>query len=45
MAVHLADAAILLTAFKEKDKDDYKVAIAHARKIFFELEESDNGNK
>jgi hypothetical protein len=38
------DAVILLTAFKEKDSDDYAPAIARAKRVFSELEEDDNGN-
>ena len=39
------EAAILLTAFKEKDTDDYTKAITRAKRIFSELEEDDNGDK
>jgi len=33
------EAAVLLTAFKEKDTDDYTTAIARANRIYSELEE------
>ena len=32
------EAAVLLTAFKEKDTDDYTTAIARAKRIYSELE-------
>jgi len=38
------EAVILLTAFKEKDTNDYKAAISCAQRIYSELEENDNGN-
>jgi len=38
------EATILLIAFKEKDADDYKAAIARAKWVYSELEEDDNGN-
>ena len=37
------EAAILLTAFKEKDKSDYRTAISRAERIYKELEENENG--
>ena len=33
------EAAVLLTAFKEKGKDDYTTAIARANRIYSEVEE------
>ena len=43
--VYIEDGAVvLLTAFKEKDTDDYCTAISRANRIFSELEEDDNGN-
>ena len=36
------EAAILLTAFMEKDTNDYATAIARAKRIILELEEDDN---
>ena len=39
-----SEASILLTAFKEKDTNDYKSAIARAKQIYLELEKDDNGN-
>ena len=36
------DAAVLLTAFMEKSSDDYKAAIARAKRIYLELEENDD---
>lgn len=39
------EAAILLTAFMEKSKDDYKPAILRATRIYSELEDNENDNQ
>jgi phage-related protein len=38
------EAAILLTAFKEKSSSDYGAAIDCAKRIYMELEENDDGD-
>ena len=38
------DAAVLLTAFKEKSTSDYKAAISRAKRVYFELEDYNHDN-